>query len=256
MSNQQKKLDWKDYFDAIKGLPPRETLLLAAARFEAEVMGAGRESRSDGGNGRGATGPDADEPPKPGPPPPPSARGLPAGPMAPAAAFNQRLAVDLGCGDGRDALELLRRGWRVLAIDSHPEGISRLLARTPEDAQSRLETQVARFEDARWPECDLVNASFSIPHCDPADFPGLWARIAASIRPGGRFAGQFFGVRDSWATRPDGITRTYHTREQVESMLREGGLEAEVLDEVERPGKTAMGDPKEWHVFHVVARKR
>jgi tellurite methyltransferase len=27
-------------------------------------------------------------------------------------------AVDLGCGDGRDTIELLRRGWRVLAIDA------------------------------------------------------------------------------------------------------------------------------------------
>ncbi|HKW53315.1 MAG TPA: class I SAM-dependent methyltransferase, partial [Stellaceae bacterium] len=27
-------------------------------------------------------------------------------------------ALDLGCGDGRDTIELLRRGWRVLAIDA------------------------------------------------------------------------------------------------------------------------------------------
>lgn len=251
MSNQEKKLDWKDYFDAIAGLPPRETLLIAAANFDAEAAGGAliRSMGAGAGAARGET--------KPGPPPPLAAGSLPPSPSSvPAAAFNKRLAVDLGCGDGRDTVELLRRGWRVLAIDSHPEGIARLLARAPAEVRARLETQVARFEDAAWPECDLVNASFSIPHCDPADFPGLWRRIAASIKTGGRFAGQFFGVRDSWATRPDGITRTYHTREQVEAMLRDGGLEAEVLDEVERPGKTAMGDPKDWHVFHVVARKK
>src|SRR5690606_3661669 len=28
-------------------------------------------------------------------------------------------AIDLGCGEGRDSAELLRRGWRVLAIDGH-----------------------------------------------------------------------------------------------------------------------------------------
>ena len=33
----------------------------------------------------------------------------------------ERLAVDLGCGEGRDTLELLRRGWRVLAIDDERE---------------------------------------------------------------------------------------------------------------------------------------
>jgi len=36
-----------------------------------------------------------------------------------------RFAVDLGCGTGRDTLELLRRGWRVLAIDSQAEAIER-----------------------------------------------------------------------------------------------------------------------------------
>jgi hypothetical protein len=33
-------------------------------------------------------------------------------------------------------------------------------------------------------------------------------------------------------------------------------LEVEMLDEVERDGKNAFGEPKYWHVFHVVARKR
>src|SRR3546814_8132509 len=32
-----------------------------------------------------------------------------------------RLAVDLGSGGGRDAVELLRRGWSVLALDAAPE---------------------------------------------------------------------------------------------------------------------------------------
>ncbi|MFQ3618994.1 MAG: class I SAM-dependent methyltransferase, partial [Cyanobacteriota bacterium] len=38
-------------------------------------------------------------------------------------------AVDIGCGEGRDTAELVRRGWRVLAIDGEPEAIARLQAR-------------------------------------------------------------------------------------------------------------------------------
>ena len=37
-----------------------------------------------------------------------------------------RLAIDLGSGDGTETLELLRRGWRVLAIDQEPEAMARL----------------------------------------------------------------------------------------------------------------------------------
>lgn len=43
---------------------------------------------------------------------------------------NSQFAVDLGCGEGRDTVELLRRGWRVLGIDGENEAIARLLSRT------------------------------------------------------------------------------------------------------------------------------
>ncbi|MGQ9869558.1 hypothetical protein [Leptodesmis sp.] len=42
---------------------------------------------------------------------------------------SSRVAVDLGCGDGRDTVELLRRDWQVLAIDGEPQAIARLLER-------------------------------------------------------------------------------------------------------------------------------
>ncbi|HBY78841.1 MAG TPA: class I SAM-dependent methyltransferase, partial [Cyanobacteria bacterium UBA11148] len=70
-----------------------------------------------------------------------------------------RFAVDLGCGDGRDTVELLRRGWRVLAIDGEAEAIARLVNR-PDIVANRLETQVSRFEDLTLPQgVGLVNGS-------------------------------------------------------------------------------------------------
>ena len=42
-----------------------------------------------------------------------------------------RTAVDLGCGDGTDALVLLDRGWSVLAVDIEPAGLALLRARIP-----------------------------------------------------------------------------------------------------------------------------
>ncbi|MEC4815643.1 MAG: methyltransferase domain-containing protein [Scytonema sp. PMC 1069.18] len=55
-----------------------------------------------------------------------------------------RFAVDLGCGDGRDTVELLRQGWRVLAIDGEAEAIARLLNR-PNINRQLLETHIVRF---------------------------------------------------------------------------------------------------------------
>jgi SAM-dependent methyltransferase len=61
------------------------------------------------------------------------------------------LAVDLGCGGGTDTVELLRRGWRVLAIDAEPHAIEFLRKRSDLTNIARLETQVCRVEHATWP---------------------------------------------------------------------------------------------------------
>ena len=159
------------------------------------------------------------------------------------------VAVDLGCGTGRDTIELLRRGWRVLAIDAEAEAIRRLRSNTGDD--ELLETQVAGFEEAALPACDLVNSSFALPFCPPQRFDALWSRIGAALRPGGRFSGQLFGDRDGWAPDP-GIT--FHTYTDVERLLAD--YEVERFEEVEVDRKTAVGDPKHWHLFHVIARRR
>lgn len=196
---------WERYYDAVEGLPPRDTLLLALERLEADTL------------------------PEEG----------------------VRLAVDLGCGEGRDTLELLRRGWRVLAIDAEIAGIERLRARLAGQPEiERLETLVERFETARWPAAALVNSSFALPFCPPERFEEVWGRIAASLPTGGRFSGQLFGVRDGWASDPE---LTFVARSQVEELLQ--GFTPERLDEVEQDGMTATGRPKHWHLFHVVARR-
>ena len=161
------------------------------------------------------------------------------------------LAVDLGCGTGRDTLELLRRGWRVVAIDAEPRAIE-LLRDQPDLAghDDRLETVVARLAEAEWPDAELINASFSLPFCPPAEFGGTWHRIVDSLAHGGRFCGQLFGERDEWAPADN---LTFHSRAQVEELL--AGLDVERLDELDEDGQTAVGEPKRWHLFHVVARK-
>jgi len=164
--------------------------------------------------------------------------------------YRPRFAVDLGCGDGRDTVELLRRGWRVLAIDREQNAFDRLLDRPIQ--RDLLQTQLMRFETLTLPQSiDLINASFCLPFCQPADFAHLWETIVTSLNPGGYFCGQLFGDRDSWTVYPD---RTHHTREQIQVLLK--SFDIEWFDEEEHPGVTALGKEKHWHIFHIVARKR
>jgi hypothetical protein len=112
-----------------------------------------------------------------------------------------------------------------------------------------LQTQVSNFEKVSLSSADLIHASYSIPFCHPDHFPALWEKISNALNPGGRFAGQFFGVRDSWA---DNTAMTFHTEEQIHAML--AGLETEYFHEEDADGQAASG-PKHWHVFTVIARR-
>ena len=161
------------------------------------------------------------------------------------------LAVDIAAGEGRDTLELLGRNWTVVATDGHPDAFDLLWPRVPEDLKPRLTTLEVDFSEMKIPECDLVNASFALPFCKPEDFPGLWERIVLGIRPGGRFAGQFFGDRDAWASLPG---RSHQSREEVLKLLVD--FEVEMWREEERDDPPELRKPKHWQIFHVVAKKR
>lgn len=160
-------------------------------------------------------------------------------------------AIDVAAGEGRDTLELLARGWRVVATDSHPDAFPLLWPRVPEAQRTRLTTLQVTFDQMEVPRCDLVNASFALPFCEPRHFPALWRRIVEAIRPGGRFAGQFFGDRDTWASLPG---RTHHSHDEVLALL--AGFEIEMMRVEERDDPPDMRHPKHWQLFHVVAKKR
>jgi len=163
------------------------------------------------------------------------AEGLPPG-----------IAVDLGAGGGRDTVALLRRGWRVLAIDPAPEAAEALRALP---GAERLEVVTATMEDAAWPAADLINASFCLPKVAPDRFDRFWARLAASLAPAGRLAGQLYGDRDSWA----GSGLTIHSEAQARARL--DGLTVELFEVEEEDSVTPRGEAKHWHIFHMVARK-
>lgn len=194
--------DWNAYYKAVSGRPPRETVVLALNKFDAEPSNT------------------------------------------------PRFAIDLGCGDGRDTVEILRRGWRVLGIDGEADALNHLKNR-PDVDLTRLETRIDRFENLTLNESvDLINASFCLPFCPPNRFNHLWQTITSALNPGGRFSGHLFGDRDSWAVNP---LMSHFTRAQLEELL--APFEVELLDEEDHPGKTALGEEKHWHIYNLVLRK-
>lgn len=160
------------------------------------------------------------------------------------------LVIDLGCGDGRDVIEMLRRNWRVIGVDAEPEALRRLEERPLPDG-CELTTVNARLEEVPIPlGIHLVNSSFAMPLCEPAGFLQAWMRIREALPSGGRFSGQWYGRRDSWVGRP-GMTFL----ERDEALAHLDGLDLEMFEEEEDDGVTPRGNAKHWHIFHIVARK-
>ena len=177
------------------------------------------------------------------------APGSPA-PGSPSRPPRERFAVDLGCGAGRDTRELLRAGWRVLAIDREPGAREVIETAAEPELRSRLEVRVEDLATARIPECDLVNASLSLPFLKTEAFDAAWQRVLAALRPGARISAMLFGDRDESASDPD---MTCLSPERVEADLAD--FQIEMWSVKEEDGQTALGDPHHLHLIELVARR-
>src|SRR5258708_7243778 len=104
-------------------------------------------------------------------------------------------ALDMGAGAGRDTEYLLRRGWRVTAVDASPFSAT-ALRRMPR--QRNLQFVLSTAQDFEPEVYELVNAQFSLPFIPPSRFEATVSRLRDSVRPGGVMAATFFGAHDDW----------------------------------------------------------
>lgn len=95
-------------------------------------------------------------------------------------------AVDLGCGEGGDAIWLAERGWKVTALDISPSALARGEAAAKErGVAERITWNCQDLESWRPAEqYDLVNAEYL--H-SPVEFARaeVLRRAAAAVKPGG-----------------------------------------------------------------------
>jgi tellurite methyltransferase len=162
----------------------------------------------------------------------------------------RRRAIDIGFGAGTDTLELLRRGWSVVAVDGQRDAADFLAPRVPPRLRRFLTTLVTPMEGLSLPRADLIYASFSLPFCDPERFPELWGSIRRALPPGGHFSGQLFGDQDEWSgKRP----MSFFDMSEIRSLTR--GYKVELLRETVEEGQS-FGGLKHWHFYDLILEKK
>lgn len=164
-----------------------------------------------------------------------------------------RVAVDVGCGAGRDALFLVDCGFTVYAFDRSEAAINRLSEQGGVHLSNSLFPQVCSFEKFGYPKSSLITACSSLFFCNPELFPRAWSNISQSLSAGGVFCGHFMGPNDSWAKLERGDL-TIHTRDDLEVLF---GRYYKIVDiyENDSEGATFAGKNKHWHTYSVLAQK-
>ncbi len=95
-------------------------------------------------------------------------------------------ALDVGCGEGADAVWLAERGWRVTAIDISAVALARAAAHGAErGVADRITWEVAGVLTWTPPAAafDLVSSQYM--HLPQPHLESLHRRLAAAVRPGG-----------------------------------------------------------------------
>ena len=196
-----------------------------------------------------------------------------------------KLTVDLGCGEGRVARDLLARGHRVVAFDGSPALVAAARDSTPSVAAEVADAAAIPLPDAC---ADLVVAFMTLHDVENLD--GAVHEIARVLEPRGRLcfaivhpmnsAGRFEGEAPNAPFRieggylapfdysdrieRDGLTMVFHSRHRpladYFAALAASGLVVETLREPAVPERAVTSPAlRRWQrvplFLHVLARR-
>lgn len=124
--------------------------------------------------------------------------------------LNHGVALDLGCGEGRDTIPLLKRGLKVTAVDKSPAGIEKLLKRVEAENISKdmLATEACDVLNFNWTvnHYDLIVGVTLLDHLDKIQGLTIAMKIVEATKKGGIIFMEVHTDRDPAVTRKDPVS--------------------------------------------------
>jgi SAM-dependent methyltransferase len=166
-------------------------------------------------------------------------------------------ALDVGCGEGADAIWLAERGWRVTAADISSVALERARAvEVADDVARRIEWLHTDLVASEPPSSyDLVSAHFM--HLPRAPRELLFRRLAASVKPHGTLLIVGHHPSDLQTTVPRPPTpELFYTAAEVAALLEPDDWDIVVEASRERATTDPAGRTVTIHDVVLRARRR
>ncbi|MDX1881830.1 class I SAM-dependent methyltransferase [Mycolicibacterium sp. 120270] len=167
-------------------------------------------------------------------------------------------ALDLGCGEGADAVWLAERGWDVVAVDISDTA----LARAREAARDRGVADKIEFValdlSVGFPagEYDLISAQF-LHSKVPLDRWSILKQALGALRPDGLLVIVDHGSAPPWPSKLDRHHEFPSAEEVVAGLeLSDDEFEQVRVDSVERQAVGPDGEQRPWMDNVIVVRRR
>jgi len=176
--------------------------------------------------------------------------------VAEAADLPPGTALDVGCGEGADAIWLAERGWEVTGVDISPTALERAAGHA---AAAGVEVALQHVDVTAWTPAekayDLVTSHFV--HLGGDLGRRVFARLAAAVAPGGTLllVGHDVSDLEVGANRPHSPDM-FFTADEVAGSLDAGEWEVLVAEARPREAKPHEGDVTTVRDAVVVARRR
>ncbi|MGW6907841.1 class I SAM-dependent methyltransferase [Streptomyces sp. NPDC054940] len=152
-------------------------------------------------------------------------------------------ALDLGCGEGADAVWLATRGWKATGVDISHTALERAALHAAEAGVSDRTVWERHVLGESFPEgsFDLVNAQY-LQSPVPLDQQRVLRQAAAAVAPGGTLLIVMHANWPSWQTEPP-FEAEFPTQRGVldELALPKADWTVETLDTVRRASVSPEG---------------
>ena len=145
--------------------------------------------------------------------------------------------LDLGCGPGQDAAQMVKAGLRVTAIDASAEMLRQ--AEMIEGVTTRCATFDELDDHAAF---DAVWASFSLLHARKSDFPRHLTAICRALKPGGTLV---ISMKTGTGQERDKLGRfyAYYEENELTGLLADAGFKIADIARGKAKGMAGTDDP-------------